>query len=411
MKKSIYAAIGLTLSASTAVAQSATYTCDDLSAPTSLYFANISMEAGDTLNFSNLEENACFFVNSGISIAAPSSCSTSSFTAPTAGEYYVSLLYQMPPGFLPPAAKANAVSSTQMVPPGTVQCTPASVSNPGLTQGKASATGAGSSTSAIEEAIDNALGGTTGGARLTRNGVFLSTQGKGSTARAWGSLHARQFSGDVDGKSLEFTLGMDTLVAPSTRVGLILSKGRSDLDVNGSSVDIDSLSFGPYVSHKLSDIYELSAFVVMSKPEYDIDGTEYDAKRLSGGIKFDADYTLGQTEVNSYASLTGFSEKHPEVTIDGTDVDGHTVSSLLGAIGTKAIFNAGKPLRPYLGVGVDMRKFDDGINDVQEFASPRVNAGFSYEGAAGTLSLDLSGGQILEDTRDASMRLSYQMDF
>lgn len=410
MKKSIYAAIGLTLSASTAVAQSATYTCDDLRTPTALYNATVALEEGDTLTFDNVAENACYVVYTVI-VAPVITCAGSSFTAPTSGTYHVATQFQLPEGPGVPDAKVNAASSTQLFLAGTVQCTSPSASNPGLTQGKASATGAGSSTSAIEEAIDNALGGAAGGARLTRNGVFLSTQGKGSTARAWGSLHARQFSGDVDGKSLEFTLGMDTLVAPSTRVGLILSKGRSDLDVNGSSVDIDSLSFGPYVSHKLSDIYELSAFVVMSKPEYDIDGTEYDAKRLSGGIKFDADYTLGQTEVNSYASLTGFSEKHPEVTIDGTDVDGHTVSSLLVAIGTKAIFNAGKPLRPYLGVGVDMRKFDDGINDVQEFASPRVNAGFSYEGAAGTLSLDLSGGQILEDTRDASMRLSYQMDF
>jgi hypothetical protein len=410
MKKSIYAAIGLTLSASTAVAQSATYTCDDLRTPTALYNATVALEEGDTLTFDNLSENACYVVYTGI-FAPVLTCAGSSDTAPTSGIYYVATQFQLPEGPGAPDAKVNVASSTQVILPGTVQCTPPSASNPGLTQGKASATGAGGSTSAIEEAIDNALGGAAGGARLTRNGVFLSTQGKGSTARAWGSLHARQFSGDVDGKSLEFTLGMDTLVAPLTRVGLILSKGRSDLDVNGSSVDIDSLSFGPYVSHKLSDIYELSAFVVMSKPEYDIDGTEYDAKRLSGGIKFDADYTLGQTEVNSYASLTGFSEKHPEVIIDGTDVDGHTVSSLLGAIGTKAIFNAGKPLRPYLGVGVDMRKFDDGINDVQEFASPRVNAGFSYEGAAGTLSLDLSGGQILEDTRDASMRLSYQMEF
>ncbi len=410
MKKSIYAAIGLTLSASTAVAQSATYTCDDLRTPTALYNATVALEEGDTLTFDNVAENACYVVYTVI-VAPVITCAGSSFTAPTSGTYHVATQFQLPEGPGVPDAKVNAASSTQLFLAGTVQCTSPSASNPGLTQGKASATGAGSSTSAIEEAIDNALGGAAGGARLTRNGVFLSTQGKGSTARALGSLHARQFSGDVDGKSLEFTLGMDTLVAPSTRVGLILSKGRSDLDVNGSSVDIDSLSFGPYVSHKLSDIYELSAFVVMSKPEYDIDGTEYDAKRLSGGIKFDADYTLGQTEVNSYASLTGFSEKHPEVTIDGTDVDGHTVSSLLVAIGTKAIFNAGKPLRPYLGVGVDMRKFDDGINDVQEFASPRVNAGFSYEGAAGTLSLDLSGGQILEDTRDASMRLSYQMDF
>ena len=411
MKKSIYGAIALAMSASTAVAQSATYTCADLSTPTAVYNATVSLEAGDTLNFDNVAANTCYVVFSGIALLAPHSCAGSSFTAPTTGTYYVATQFQFPepPGF--PDAKVNAESTALLAPAGQIQCTPASSINAGLIQGQAAATGAGGSTSAIEEALDNALGGASGGARLTRNGVFLSTQGKGSTARAWGSLHARQFSGDVDGKSLEFTLGVDTLVAPSTRLGLILSKGRSDLDVNDSSVDIDSLSFGPYVSHKLSDIYEVSAFMVVSEPEYDIDGAEYKAKRLGGGIKFDADYTLGQTEVNSYASLTGFSEKHPDATINGIDVDGHTVSSLLGAIGTKAIFNAGKPLRPYLGVGVDLRKFDDGINDVQEFASPRVNAGFSYEGAAGTLSLDLSGGHILEDTRDTSMRLSYQMDF
>ena len=429
MKRLFATSLALAFSASAGLAEGVS-TCSDLRSPVPIAgYSYVELEQGDRLDFGNSSMYYCVAVYKakgeiyrGVGFG---NC-VGSFTAPADGDYFVDVinLYyeagkssqdnpkavgEQPPNVVLDVIQPVSPPPMVMTYP-TMQCTPGSAGEEELAQSQATAAGAGTSTNAIEEAIDNAAEGA-GAARLTANGVFLSTQGKHGSARAWGSLHARQFNGDVDGKSIEFTLGVDTLVGPNTRMGLILSKGRSDLDVNSIDVEIDSLSFGPYVTHKLSDTYELSAFLVVSEPKFDIDGTDYTAKRVGGGIKFDADYSLGTTEVNSYASLTGFSEKHPDVTINGSDVDAHEVTSVVGKIGTRAIFNAGQPLRPYLGVGVDFRKFDDGIDDMQEFASPRVNAGLSYKGEAGTFALDLSGGRILEDTRDTSMRISYQLDF
>ena len=260
-------------------------------------------------------------------------------------------------------------------------------------------------TGAIGGAVANANGGTP--AAVTRNGLFLSTSGASTALQAWLSLQARSYDGAVDGRSHEFTLGADFELGANTRLGLLLSSGKADLDVSGVAVDVDALSFGPYFKTRFGQHYELTGFYVFARPEYDIAGTSYRADRQAGGLNLTASYSWGGTEIDSFLGLSGFSEDHPAAGA----LAGRTVSGLTGSIGTRATFAQGAALRPYVSLGADFSQFDDGLGISDSHTSPRLGTGFTWNSDRGTFSMDLNGGRIIEDTRDIELRMKYNLNF
>ena len=179
-------------------------------------------------------------------------------------------------------------------------------------------------------------------------------------------------------------------VAAGTRLGLFLSSGRADLDVAGIDVETDALSFGPYFKTRLSDTYEVTGYALFARPDYEVGGTSYEAERRAAGLTANANYMWGNTEIESFLGVSGFSEDHPSAGA----LSSRTVSALTGSIGTKAIFGQGAPLRPYVSIGADFNRYDDGVNRRTTHNTPRLGTGFTYHTGSGSLSMDLNGGQI-----------------
>lgn len=286
----------------------------------------------------------------------------------------------------------------------------------GATPGGASAGVTGAQTSAALVAAQTATGAIGGAvasasagtqAAVTRDGLFLSTSGASTALQAWLSLQARSYDGTVDGRSHEFTLGADFEVGAQTRLGLLLSSGKADLDVGGLAVDVDALSFGPYFKTRFGQHYELTGFYVFARPEYDIAGTSYRADRQAGGLNLTASYSWGATEIDSFLGLSGFAEDHPAAGA----LAARTVSGLTGSIGTRATFARGAALRPYVSLGADFSQFDDGLGATDTHGSPRLGTGFTWNSEGSTFSMDLNGGQIIEDTRDVELRMKYNLNF
>lgn len=276
---------------------------------------------------------------------------------------------------------------------------------PAAAQGAGSTVAAGGSATAVGNAINNAITGN--GPNLSTRGLFLSSGGTSSPMQAWASLQGRNYSGDVDGRSYELTLGADFEVGAGTRLGLFLSSGRADLDIAGVDVETDALSFGPYFKTRLSDTYEITGYALFARPDYDIGGTSYEAERRAAGLTANANYMWGNTEIESFLGVSGFSEDHPSAGA----LSSRTVSALTGSIGTKAIFAQGAPLRPYVSIGADFHRYDDGVNGRKTHNTPRIGTGFTYNTGNGSLSMDLNGGQIFEDTRDVELRMNYNFNF
>ncbi|MGR3370377.1 autotransporter domain-containing protein [Sagittula sp.] len=369
------------------------------------------LKSGEDANFTAAGDFQFFKIelNGKVLCNSAASCNGYTYTAPATDSYYFLATGQSGPG-TGKSGTATYSCTAATTGPGTGGGTANSATAtggglPAAAQGAGSTVAAAGSTAAVGNAINNAITGT--GPNLSTQGLFLSGGGTSSPLQAWASLQGRNYSGDIDGRSFEFTLGADMEVAAGTRLGLFLSSGRADLDVAGIDVETDALSFGPYFKTRLSDTYEVTGYALFARPDYEVGGTSYEAERRAAGLTANANYMWGNTEIESFLGVSGFSEDHPSAGA----LSSRTVSALTGSIGTKAIFGQGAPLRPYVSIGADFNRYDDGVNRRTTHNTPRLGTGFTYHTGSGSLSMDLNGGQIFEDTRDVELRMNYNFNF
>lgn len=277
-------------------------------------------------------------------------------------------------------------------------------------QRAAQATGAAAATAAstgnIGRAISIIANRTGNNSAVTRNGVFLSTSGGASMPSAWAALQGRSFTGDLEGRSYELTLGADIEPNPGTRFGFVLSAGRADLTFTGTDIETDSVTYGPYFSASLSDRYSIDGFVLFASPEYDVGGTTYSADRRAIGLSVSADYTLGGMQIISSLGVQGFEEEHPAAGA----LAARTIRQTTGSLSVQANLAPGSATQPYIRLGLNNNRFDDGTTE-STFWAPRLGGGINWQTGAGTLSLDIDGGRLLEDTNDLGFDLRYSINF
>ncbi|MBY6159859.1 autotransporter outer membrane beta-barrel domain-containing protein [Mameliella alba] len=273
-------------------------------------------------------------------------------------------------------------------------------------QGTGAFVSASSSIGFVGSAINGSLAGAAP-ATVTRNGLFLSTLGADSGVTGWAALQGRQFDGDVDGSARELTFGMDFEAGAATRLGLFVSIGKSDLDISGVSVDSDAISFGPYFKTQLGDRYSVTGYALFARPDYDVGGITYRAERRAAGLTANADYTWGSADIRSFIGLSGFAEDHPAA----GGLSARRISGLTGSIGTRASFDIGTSLTPYVSLGAEYNRYDDGLGTREDHTGPRIGTGFAYDAGKGRLTLDVDGGRLLDDTRDLKLRMNYNLNF
>ncbi|WP_300435131.1 autotransporter domain-containing protein [uncultured Mameliella sp.] len=274
----------------------------------------------------------------------------------------------------------------------------------------AQGTGAFASASTSVGFVGSAINSTLSGgapASITRNGLFLSTYGDETGMTGWAALQGRVFDGDIDGSAHELTFGLDYEVGASTRLGFFLSAGRSDLEISGVPVDSDALSIGPYFKSRLDDRYNVTGYALFARPDYDVGGVTYQAERRAAGLTANADYTWGSADIRSFIGVSGFAEDHPAA----GGLAARTVTGLTGSLGTRASFDIGTALTPYVSLGAEYNRFDDGLGSETSHTGPRIGTGLAYDAGKGRLTLDLDGGRILDDTRDMKLRMNYNLNF
>ncbi|MCT4611184.1 MAG: autotransporter outer membrane beta-barrel domain-containing protein [Pelagimonas sp.] len=272
-------------------------------------------------------------------------------------------------------------------------------------RGSASSAAGSTSVASVTGALNSALSGGAPGS-VTQNGLFLSTNGSVAMPKLWASIQGRNFDGTIDGSSREFTLGGDFEIG-RTRLGLFLSSGRSDLDVNGVSVDAEGLSYGPYFKSNITDRISVNGYALSSKPEYTVGGTKYEATRRAFGLTGKMDHQLGRTQLTSHLSVSRFNEDHPAAGI----LAATNVSSTLASIGSRATFMAESNFRPYVSLGGDFHRYEDGVNGKTTQNSGRFGTGFDLDMGLGQLSLDIDSGRLLKGTRDVGVNLRFEMAF
>lgn len=393
------AALGL-LSATPAVARS--LTCGNINAypmPTIGSSLTVLLNAGEQVTVTAGSGGSAYSVEVGSTVSqcgfiyGGASCAGHVFTASVTGTYTFE-------------KTGGPIADTLDCGPGAVNPGGGQTKNdPAGAQGSGANVSAGASVGAVGGAINKALSG--GGGPVTRDGLFFSTSGADGVYSGWLSFQGRNYSGTIDGDSYEFTLGTDMDLGSGRKIGFFLSMGETDLVVGGTAVDSDAVSFGPYVKLDFGDRYSLTGYALFAKPNYTVGGTSYEADRRAIGVTVNADYLIGNTEIRSFVGLSGFEEDHPAAGL----LAARDISSFTGSIGTRASFNAGSAFRPFVSLGFDFMRFDDGINGTISHNTPRVGAGFAYDAPMGTLDVDVNGGEILQGTDDIEVRINYNLSF
>ncbi len=296
--------------------------------------------------------------------------------------------------------------------------TTTTTSSGGPTSASAAAGGTGSaSSSAIGSAIGSAFGARGGGgATVSQNGIFLSTtastQGvsgalSGATlGNAWVSVQGTSFSGNLDGNGAEVTLGADYETGPGNLVGAILSYGSYKVTSGGVTYDTRSLSFGPYVSFGITERYRLDAYAVLARPNYEAGAVSYSSNRVAFGLAASAEYALGRINTTSSLGVRGFSEGLPAAAPGGA----RTVSSYTASIATRFDFQAQGAARPWLALGADATRFQDGATKLESI-SPSIGVGVDVTGAMGNLSLSLNNAQVFDGARATTLGVNWTMTF
>ena len=251
----------------------------------------------------------------------------------------------------------------------------------------------------------------TPGITPTRNGLRFSTSGEGGFSgdgwTLWGDAGYQEFDGDIDGDNLFVTLGADTHVGVSTRLGFMIDYSDLDVTTSGTVVTTETLTFGPYVSVDLNGKWSLDAFLAYGEPDYEVGGTGFSAERVMGGVSLNADYMVKGVAITSFISADGFSEDQPAVGVTPS----RTVSNIRASLGTIAEFNPGEAVRPYLSLAAEVSEFDDGLGTDTSNFSPRLGAGMTVDGDLGSFHVGVEGGEVIDGTQDYTFSLGFEARF
>ncbi|MBV0911235.1 hypothetical protein [Anianabacter salinae] len=264
----------------------------------------------------------------------------------------------------------------------------------------------GAAGGAIGGAIGAALGGGGGGVQATRDSFRFSTQGVGDLSRGWDAWiigQGRIFGGSLSGGGFEGTVGAHVNAGPNAKIGVLLSYGDYSITQGATTTNTSALTYGPYFKLAISPRYQLDGYLAFATPSYTTGAVSYTAARTIGGLNVRARYDIGGIEIDSFLGLRGFSEALP-----AASGAARTITSYTGSIGSKAKFNPGAPLRPYVSLAGEYNSFSNGLGTTTDSLAPRLGLGVDYTGAAGNLSVNLDGGQLFQGAQDYGFGVTYE---
>ncbi len=262
------------------------------------------------------------------------------------------------------------------------------------------------SVGAIDDAVDDAFSDGGSGVQASRGTLQLSTMGTGGMSRGWEAWvvgQGRLFGGSLTGGGFEGTVGAHVGIGPAAHFGVLVSYGDYTLTQGGTTTDTEALSYGPYFKLDLTERYRLDGYLAFASPNYTSGATSYSSARTLGGLNLRATYEISGVEIDSFLGVRGFSESLPSASGAA-----RTITSYTGSIGSRATFNAGRRLRPYVSLAGEYNSFSNGLGTTTDSIAPRVEAGLDYRGDAGTLSINLDGGQLFTGTEDYGVALRYE---
>jgi len=260
-----------------------------------------------------------------------------------------------------------------------------------------------------------------GGNVVSQNSLFIASRNlvDGTSYQdtpefnAWFSLEGRKLDGDTDGSTADLTFGFDQEIGENSFIGGFVGYSHQKLTTSGTSSTSKSPAIGTYGSFALGQDLFLDAHIGYSRPSYDIGAASFDADRYFGGLSLNGRIHRENVEYAPFFTLQSVREDRPSYLDGATTVAANTIQSHVGSLGLRIDANRAwsNGLKPYASVAVDFTKSSDDTGAEDEFVSPRIGFGGSFETGSGLLRFDFDLGKVGSNTRDYGANISYELNF
>ena len=252
------------------------------------------------------------------------------------------------------------------------------------------------------------------GAAPSDSSVSVSSSGAERDWNVWASSSALRLSGNDDGAGGSLTLGADTSIGSDAIAGFYLAYDWSKLLENGVDSAARAPAVGAYLGVSLAERYVLDAHFGLARPEYTVRGSDFQTNRVMGSVGLSGSWGVGSIIFSPSIRVSGYEEDVPAHS-EGTatfDADNRQFWSTAASIRAAAISGLGDThLRPYAEVSLGRSGLSSEIDGNHYFGVTRGALGLTGSLGSGAMSVELSGGDLLEDTQDSHISASYSMSF
>lgn len=235
----------------------------------------------------------------------------------------------------------------------------------------------------------------------------LSSMGGGQDFQAWFTVAGVGTSGGLDAQGGDVLFGVDHLVDGAALLGLYGSYAWLNTGVDHARSPALGLYFGlPFASGLLLD-----GHLGYAAPRYDFAGSRVTSDRLMAALQVSGRWQMGAVVLTPGASVAGYDEVIPKY---GAGVARETTRYWSGSASLRAEAAApmgGTGLMPYIEASVGKAKLVSNLTGVASFDVGRVAIGVAGMAGPGSLSAEVSTGDVFQDVRSMQVSVGYAWSF
>lgn len=223
----------------------------------------------------------------------------------------------------------------------------------------------------------------------------------GMGGNTWASTTA--LGGDYQGGNV--TMGADTSLGQNVTVGVYAAYDWTDIAAQSAK----SPALGAYFGVQM-DRFRLDAHLGAARPEYRIASSAFGGNRVLGSLGVTGSWDAQGITFEPSLRVSGYNEATPSYTEGRTTFDADyrqyraAIASLRARLG-------GDGLHPYVQIDWGRVQLKSSRDDDQTFDTRRATIGLSGQFGQGQISVEVSGGDVLAETRDRRASVQYAIRF
>lgn len=243
--------------------------------------------------------------------------------------------------------------------------------------------------------------------------VARSTSGSVQDWTFWMGTSTLALAGQDDGSGGSLAVGLDRVGRHGEIFGVYAAYGWLDLSTDRGGSTARSPAIGLYAGVSLAPSVVVDAHFGYAEPQYEVGEAAFEARRVMGSIGLTGTWPVGEVMVSPNLRLSGYREEIPAQQ-EGTaplDTDHTDYSSLEAGLRVAARTPLGTTgLVPYAEASVGRASL--GQKDADTVVSTTHAAvGLSGSIGLGTLSVEVSGSDVTEDTQATQVTAFYSLHF